>query len=191
MLFFLQEPYLRSFEIDTNYPEFHISLTDTGMCQVYNGNSMKSTFAPTKRTEMLWTSLDQRYLITPKTINGSGKVYQKTFWLDIGERYRSFSQKIMGTIVVYPFRSTEAYKPDNTWPKGSATLNVNEWLKYFNVRSNPIDLEAGASYTIKMTPIQYTASPKVRDIHWERRNCLFKDEQEQQNQLNFILYLST
>ena len=83
----LQEPYLRNFQIDTDNPEFHISLTDSGMCQVYNGNSMKSTFASTKRTEALWTSLDPRDIITPKTIHGSGKIYQKTFWLDIGDRY--------------------------------------------------------------------------------------------------------
>ena len=75
-------------------------------------------------------------------------------------------------------RSSDAYKPGNPWPRGSATLNVNEWLKYFNVRSNPIDMVAGASYTVKMTPIQHTASPGIRDLDRQRRKCQFKDEQE-------------
>ena len=75
-------------------------------------------------------------------------------------------------------RSTEAYKPGNPWPRGSATLNVNEWLKYFNVRSNPIDMVAGASYTVKITPIQHTASPDIRYLDRKRRKCQFKDEQE-------------
>ena len=74
-------------------------------------------------------------------------------------------------------RSSEAFKPGNPWPRGSATLNVNEWLKYFNVRSNPLDMVAGASYTVKMTPIQHTASPGIRDLHKLRRGCLFQDEQ--------------
>ena len=151
------------------------------MCQVYNGNTMKSTFTATKRTEALQTPLDPRDEMAPKFINGSGKIYQKTFWLDIGERYKNLSQcrVIQKPILMYlSCRSSDAYKPGNPWPRGSATLNVNEWLKYFNVRSNPIDMVAGASYTVKMTPIQHTASPGIRDLDRQRRKCQFKDEQE-------------
>ena len=52
---------------------------------------MKSTFTATKRTEALWAPLDTRDEMVPKFINGSGKIYQKTFWLDIGERYNNLS----------------------------------------------------------------------------------------------------
>ena len=88
ILFSPQEPYLRSFEVETDSPEFHLALTDSGMCQVYNGNSLKSTYNATERTEALWESVDTRGEIAPKWINGSGKIYQKTFWLDIGDRYK-------------------------------------------------------------------------------------------------------
>ena len=70
-----------------------------------------------------------------------------------------------------------ALAPDQPWLRGATTLNVNEWFKYFNVRSNPLDVVAGASYTVKMTPIQHTASPAIRDLHKLRRGCQFHDEQ--------------
>ena len=68
--------------------------TDVGLCKVYNGNSMKSTFADTKRMEDLRSSFDQRETFTPREVNGSGKIFQKTFWLDIGDRY-SNNQSLM------------------------------------------------------------------------------------------------
>ena len=60
--------------------------TDKGLCQVYNGGTMKSTFSSTKRIEELSSALDKRESYDPKYINGSGTIYQKTFWLDIGDR---------------------------------------------------------------------------------------------------------
>ena len=63
--------------------------TDVGLCHVYNGNSMKSTFVENDRIVALSSSLDQRDTFTPRNVNGSGKIFQKTFWLDIGERYRT------------------------------------------------------------------------------------------------------
>ena len=59
-----------------------------------------------------------------------------------------------------------------------ATLNVNEWLKYYNVRSNAIELVAGTAYIIKVKPIQHEASPRIRGLTIKRRGCRFKDEQE-------------
>ena len=61
--------------------------TDVGLCNVYNGNSMKSTFVNTNRMEDLWSTFDQRDTFTPREVQGSGKIFQKTFWLDIGDRY--------------------------------------------------------------------------------------------------------
>ena len=83
-----QEPYPRSFDLENDTPEFHLAPTDVGLCQVYNGNTMMSTFAETDRIEGLSSALDQRDAYVPKFINGSGKIYQKIFWLDIGDRYK-------------------------------------------------------------------------------------------------------
>ena len=47
---------------------------------------MRSTFAGTDRMRELWEALDMRQSISPKFIKGSGKFYEETFWLDIGDR---------------------------------------------------------------------------------------------------------
>ena len=49
-------------------------------------------------------------------------------------------------------------------------------MKFFNVRSNPIDLVAGKSYNIKIVPFQHIATPEVRSLFWKSRKCLFNDE---------------
>ena len=68
--------------------------------------------------------------------------------------------------------------------EGYTTLNVNEWLKYYNVRSNAIELVAGTAYVIKIKPIQHEASHRIRSLTIKRRGCRFKDEQESYN-INF------
>ena len=73
-------------EADFKDTEFVMAPTDVGLCQVYNGGTMKSTFSSTNRIEELSSALDQRESYEPKYINGSGKIYRKTFWLDIGDR---------------------------------------------------------------------------------------------------------
>ena len=60
--------------------------------------------------------------------------------------------------------------------RGSATLNVNEWFKYFNVRGNPVDLVAGNEYTIEIKPMLHSASSEIRSVDPERRKCKFEDE---------------
>ena len=83
-----KEPYPRSFDLEADSTEFKLAPTDVGLCQVYNGNTMKSTFSETVRIQELLSALDQRDSYVPKVINGSGKIYQKTFWLDIGDRLK-------------------------------------------------------------------------------------------------------
>ena len=84
--FFMQEVSQQKFEMDSSDSPFHIALTDAGLCQVLNGNTMMSTFKHTIRIEELWTAFDKRNAVEPMNIIGSGKMYQKTFWLDIGDR---------------------------------------------------------------------------------------------------------
>ena len=77
----------QNFEIGKPTNEFHIAVTDVGLCQVYNGEAMRSTFTTTSRIEELAAALDKRDHVMPRRINGSGRIYEKTFWLDIGDRY--------------------------------------------------------------------------------------------------------
>ena len=60
--------------------------------------------------------------------------------------------------------------------QGTATLNTNEWFKYFNVRSNPVDLVAGNEYIVKIEPTYHSASSEIRSVDPEKRNCKFGDE---------------
>ena len=85
-----QDTYTDSFELDKVHSdvddEFNIGVTDSGLCYILNGEDMRSTFAETTRMAELWESLDERQSVRPKYIKGSGRIYEKTFWLDIGDR---------------------------------------------------------------------------------------------------------
>ena len=59
----------------------------TGICHVFNGNSIHDTFATGTRVDVFQDNLDERKgEVVPDSIKGTGKRFQKTFWLDIGER---------------------------------------------------------------------------------------------------------
>ncbi len=68
--------------------EFHPALTDMGLCQVYNGQSMLATFRKTERVDELGQALDSRSgdLLKPERIVGTGTLYEKHFWLNIADR---------------------------------------------------------------------------------------------------------
>ena len=81
-----QVPHFTSMDLSGEY-EFRASLTDAGICQVLNGNSMDATFSSSPRVDVLKSSLDARTKdVEPKKIHGTGKLFRKTFWLDVGER---------------------------------------------------------------------------------------------------------
>lgn len=82
----------------------------------------------------------------------------------------------VGEHILIHYRSSKALAPNKPWVRGAATLNVNEWFKYFNVRSNPIDLVAGNEYIVKIKPTQHSASPEIRSVDPDKRNCRFEDE---------------
>ena len=88
-------------------------------------------------------------------------------------------------------RSYKALRPDKPWPQGHATLNVNEWLKYYNVRSSPIDLVAGTSYTINIKPTHHIASPRIKDLAIEKRQCRFQHEKENYYCYSYISIINT
>ena len=67
---------------------FQAALTDGGICQVLNGNSLHATYTSNKRTDVFLEGLDakKREGVKPEMIQGTGKLFRKTFWLDVGER---------------------------------------------------------------------------------------------------------
>ena len=68
--------------------KFRAALTDGGICQVLNGNSMDATFTSSARADEFKNSLDERTEeVIPEMIHGTGQLFRKTFWLDVGERY--------------------------------------------------------------------------------------------------------
>ena len=53
-----------------------------------NGQSMHHTYNANDRIDVFKRTLDERKEeYKPDMINGTGKIFRKTFWLDIGERY--------------------------------------------------------------------------------------------------------
>ena len=74
----------------------HIDHTEciTGICHVYNGNSIRGTFKPgwslrppNPKVDVLEDNLDGRSeRVMPEMMWGTGEQLRKTFWLDIGER---------------------------------------------------------------------------------------------------------
>lgn len=85
--FSLQEPYFSPLDLSSDPHEFHSAITDTGICMVYNGNTMNATFKPSPRVIQLHDAIDARKSFQPVITNGTGKIYEKTFWLDVGDRH--------------------------------------------------------------------------------------------------------
>ena len=80
-------PHFTSIDLSGKY-EFMAALTDGGICHVLNGNSMDATFSSSPRADVLKSTLDERTEdVTPEKIHGTGKLFRKTFWFDVGERY--------------------------------------------------------------------------------------------------------
>ena len=71
-------------------------ITDTGLCHVYNGNTISQTFADAGRNQDLKDSFEYNTkTFKPDKINGTGFQKQKTFWFDVGIRYCNNLQELM------------------------------------------------------------------------------------------------
>ena len=67
--------------------KFRAALTDKGICQVFNGNSMSATYSSGEKSDIFKDNLDARTgEEMPEMIQGAGLLFRKSFWLDIGER---------------------------------------------------------------------------------------------------------
>ena len=79
-------PHFTNMDLSGKY-KFRAALTDGGICHVLNGNSMDATFSSSPRADVFKSSLDERMEeVIPDMIHGTGKLFRKTFWLDVGER---------------------------------------------------------------------------------------------------------
>ena len=65
---------------------FRPAITDSGLCHVYNGAPMLSTYGESARMDELSSALDRRRSSRADKINGTGTGHRKTFWLNIGDR---------------------------------------------------------------------------------------------------------
>ena len=91
-------------------------------------------------------------------------------------------------VICFLIRSSKGLGPDQPWVRGVATLSVNEWFKYFNVRSSPVDLVAGNEYIVKIEPMQHTASSEIRSVDPEKRKCKFEDEGVSIKVIDLVLF---
>ena len=53
---------------------------------VYNGNTLKGTYSPNKRADELSEAFDHRGTTKSKKIEGTGRIFEKVFWLNVQDR---------------------------------------------------------------------------------------------------------
>ena len=82
---FLQIPQFTPLELGQLH-DFRPMLTDTGLCHVYNGNSIGQTFVNVGRNKELKNSFGNGNGFKPAKINGTGFNKEKIFWFDVGIR---------------------------------------------------------------------------------------------------------
>ena len=118
--------------------EFHLGLTDKGLCYVYNGDVMQSTYKETARTKELERLFETRKEANLTMISNSGKAGEKIFWFDAGAK---------------DLRKNK---------RAAMTVALNEWLNYFNVRINQIELKAGMEMVITIDPTVHTLTENFK-----------------------------
>ena len=83
-----QEPYFSPLDMSGAHEgEFQAALTDSGMCMVYNGNALRGTYSPSKRVDELSEAFDRRDASQSKMIEGTGRIFEKVFWINVQDRY--------------------------------------------------------------------------------------------------------
>ena len=171
----MQTPYFTPLDFLGQDGDFSTAITDKGLCHVYNGDVMRATFAPTKRMNLLVSALDRREAVEPKLINGTRKIFEKYFLLNVADRYemeiflaRSYNlssiRSLRGRSVIYPRKKTPV------------SIAINEWLSYFDVRMNFVELLPGQQAVITVEPVSQVASEGFRRLSREHRGCLFREE---------------
>ena len=82
-----QEPYFSPIDLSGLHEnDFHASLTDSGLCMVYNGNALRETYSPGKRVDELSDAFDRRGTAESIKIEGTGRIFEKVFWINVADR---------------------------------------------------------------------------------------------------------
>ena len=82
-----QKPYFSPVDLSgVHEGDFHAALTDSGVCMVYNGNTMEGTYKSSTKVKELSDAFDKRDTIDPKKIEGTGRIFEKVFWLNLQDR---------------------------------------------------------------------------------------------------------
>ncbi len=85
-------------------------VTDHGICETVNGNSIKETFEENERIAKFNQMLDRRdKTVTPSKIRGSGSIHMSSFWLNV-------------------------HDPLNFHKRGEVLIALNDWIDFFSVR---------------------------------------------------------
>ena len=53
---------------------------------VYNGNALKGTYRSSKRVDELSEAFDRRGTTESKKIEGTGRIFEKVFWINVQDR---------------------------------------------------------------------------------------------------------
>ena len=75
------------------------------------------------------------------------------------------------------FRSMRALQPQFQATRGSAFVAINEWLSYFNVRMEQIEVRAGTEVIIKVEPVHHIVSDVFSNLDVAERRCLLPEEE--------------
>ena len=135
-----------------------------GICDVFNGNTFGNTFTRSSRTDIIRNFTDSREgPFQPKMINGTGKLHEVQFLLNIGGR------SLANHNFSVPQMSSEAW------------LAINDWRSYFNVRTNYFQVNPGQRMDIVIQPVNHIASEDFKNLNKEDRDCLFRDEHKVRN----------
>ena len=104
---------------------------------------------------------------------GIGKYNIKIFWITL--------------LIFHLFRSSTNLNEGLYKRKGKILIAVNEWLTFYNVRVNQINLITGREILLKIKPTQHTASDSVKALSVKSRNCRLTTE----NHVSFDVTLRT
>ena len=85
------------------------------------------------------------------------------------------------------YRHLSTFHGEYERKRGSAILAFNEWISYYNIILNPLDLKAGHEYIIKVKPEKHIANHQIKDYDVQSRKCLFPEE----NEVLYLYYLSS
>ena len=69
-----------------------------------------------------------------------------------------------------------ALQPHYEATRGSAFVAINEWLSYFNVRMEQIEVRAGTEVIIKVEPVHHIVSEEFSILEVEERHCLLPED---------------